>query len=774
VAHHRGVGKKLDAGSQVGPYKILGELGQGGMATVYRAYQPALEREVALKILPDFLVEEPGFKTRFHREAVAVARLQHPNILSVFDHGEHEGVTYIVSEYVEGGTLAARLGAPIQLDYCVRILRPIADALDYAHSEGVVHRDVKPSNILLDRRGVPILSDFGLARMAETRESDRLTQTGAAVGTPTYMSPEQCAGEEVGPPADIYALAVIAYEMVTGRVPFSGPTPLAVMSAHQLKAPPMPRKLNPSLPPAVEAPLLAGLAKDPADRPATATDFIDALAMAVSASASPMPLTQMPNYPLSPPPPSQFPARTPAPPSQIPQAPSYPPMTPPVSAAVPVVSAPPPTPIPPSPTPLPPPAQQYIAQHSPPPISTSPPPPFQPAPPYSYQAPPPGWTASPPAPRAALASWVYVVLWAGIVVGILGVIWSIVASLGADMSSGARWTFLLLGVFSATGGAAAIAALAGLSARDRWGPTAAWVAVIAFALSVVGAPIAAAIGWGLAQAPKNQLTSNERRPGGGLRAGGAALAGALMLVLVASTSAWGWSRSTPGVAPVSKASPSPTACAIAQPDSPINAGAGGGLCGFHLGTRIVSLDCRNATTAPAALKIGSYDFVNKKSGGGGTLVMDGQACHMTAPSNRVEISLSSVDSLAAGDVMMLADFVPAQPVKRFDLSFFYSCDTTGCIDADIYTPDNTVNVYDDSTTLGSQHIDLHVVTNRLMMTMHGKEIKVWFNGRLVSTQSALRTHTAGKYWLSLESRDTTGAVRVDLMNFAVYRLAPAA
>src|SRR5579872_5881520 len=146
-------GMKFEPGAKLGPYQILGELGRGGMATVYRAYQPSLEREVAIKILPEFLVEQPGFKARFHREAVAVARLQHPNILSVYDHGEQDGVTYIVSEYVEGGTLASRMGAPIQLDYCVRILRPIADALDYAHSEGVIRSEVKPSNILLDRRG---------------------------------------------------------------------------------------------------------------------------------------------------------------------------------------------------------------------------------------------------------------------------------------------------------------------------------------------------------------------------------------------------------------------------------------------------------------------------------------------------------------------------------------------------------------------------------------------------------------------------------------------
>src|SRR2546421_3765443 len=327
---------KLEPGTKIGPYQILGELGKGGRATVYRAYQPPLEREVALKVLPEFLVEQPGFKARFHREAVAVARLQHPNILSVFDHGEQHGVTYIVSEYVDGGTLAARMGAPIQLDYCVRILRPIADALDYAHSEGVIHRDVKPSNILLDRRGVPILSDFGLARVAEAADSERLTQTGAMVGTPTYMAPEQCSGQEAGAPADIYALAIIAFEMVTGRVPFNAPTPLGVIAAHQLTPAPSPRKFNPSLPPVVEQPLLAGLAKDPARRPQTATEFVEALAAAISSPSQ---------YPLTPPPITELPP-TPTAIHPSTPAPSYPPVAPPSPAPVSSPNAQPPSPAP--------------------------------------------------------------------------------------------------------------------------------------------------------------------------------------------------------------------------------------------------------------------------------------------------------------------------------------------------------------------------------------------------------------------------------------------
>ena len=363
---------------------------------------------------------------------------------------------------MEGGTLAARLGAPIQLDYSVRMLRPIADALDYAHAEGIIHRDVKPSNILLDRRGVPILSDFGLARMEEARESGRLTQTGATVGTPTYMAPEQCAGLEAGAPADIYALAVIAYEMVTGRVPFSAPTPLGVMSAHQLKAPPPPRKINPSLPAVVEEPLLAGLAKEPNDRPATATDFVEALAAAVSSGSINIPMTPAPIYPLSPPPPSQIPAASPPPPSQIPTvAPSPPPPSAPWVAAPPPVAAmsspPPPTqmpvasPPPPMPSPLPPTVPPPMVS---PPYGSVPstpqtayPPQVSPyAPPTAY-APQAAWGMAPP-PAKPTPSWVLIVLAVNAAVAALGVVFAIIVNItGPDMTTSVRVTWLALGIF---------------------------------------------------------------------------------------------------------------------------------------------------------------------------------------------------------------------------------------------------------------------------------------------------------------------------------------
>lgn len=774
---------KFEPGAKVGPYQILGELGQGGMATVYRAYQPALEREVALKILPEFLLAEPGFKTRFHREAVAVARLQHPNILSVFDHGEHEGVTYIVSEYIEGGTLAARLGAPIQLDYCVRMLRPIADALDYAHGEGVVHRDVKPSNILLDRRGVPILSDFGLARLAETRDSERLTQTGATVGTPTYMAPEQCAGEEAGPPADIYALAVIAYEMITGRVPFTAPTPLGVMSAHQLKPPPSPRKMNPSLPAVVEEPMLAGLAKDPADRPATATDFVEALGLAVSAATSHPPFTPAPVFPLSPPPPSQIPAaQTPPPPSHIeaaqtpaPPSVSWPPTSTPLPTSIatpppPAQSPPPPSqqpPYAPAGPPFSPPvyAGQPSAPGQTPPAQTYPPQMPYSTPPNIY-APQPAWAAAPP--RPAVPTWVLIVLAVSAGIAALGLLVSAINLASPDLSTTDRWTRLLLAVLLALASSLSLGALLGLTGRDRWAPAMGWAAVGSLAVTLCGIPLAAAAGWGLYSA-SNRQAGSAPKPGGELRLGGTVLALVAMLALSGSTAAWGWTHQNESGGPVPKTSPTPTACTVVQPEAPITASAAGGLCGFSLGARIVQLDCHGVTAPPPGLKTTSYDY-SKNANSTGGLSMDGQQCHLTAPSYRVQTSVGAAESIPAGDVVMIADLVPTRPLQDIIFGLAYECDSTDCIYVDIDTRDNTLNVWDDDKSLVSQHVDIRSDTNRLVMVMHQQEIRTWLNGHLVATQTALRVHGSGKYWLHVESLDKTNPVRMDFLQFAVFHL----
>jgi putative two-component system response regulator len=262
-------------GMTLGPYHVVERIGRGGMATVYRAYHSGLDRYVAIKVLPDFFAEEESYRERFQQEARSVARLKHPNILEVFDFGYQDGVAYLVLELVEGGTLADRLGAPVGLQEVVRILGQIAGALDHAHAHGILHRDIKPSNILLHVDGTPVLADFGLAKMAGSMR--RLTSSGIVMGTPEYMAPEQAADEEVGPAADRYALAVVAYEMLTGRVPFQSDTPAATLLAHVTKAMPATRELRGELSAHVEDVLRRGLAKRPEDRFESAAEFVSAL-----------------------------------------------------------------------------------------------------------------------------------------------------------------------------------------------------------------------------------------------------------------------------------------------------------------------------------------------------------------------------------------------------------------------------------------------------------------------------------------------------------------
>ncbi len=272
---------KLEPGTALGSYRIISELGRGGMATVYKAYQASLARNVAVKVLPEYFADEPGFKERFQQEAIAVANLRHRHIPAVHDYGEADGVTYIVSEYIDGGTLTSHLGTPVPLEETIEVLEALAEALDYAHSKGVLHRDVKPSNVLLERDGTPVLADFGLAKIMAS-DMSRLTRTGTIVGTPEYMSPEQCEGENLTPAADLYALGVVAYEMLTGRPPFLGPTPLSVILAQVRDPLPPPRSVNPQLPESIERVLMKALAKRPEDRYATCTLFVRELAAATA------------------------------------------------------------------------------------------------------------------------------------------------------------------------------------------------------------------------------------------------------------------------------------------------------------------------------------------------------------------------------------------------------------------------------------------------------------------------------------------------------------
>lgn len=281
-------------GKQLGAYQVVEPLGEGGMAAVYKAYQPSIERYVALKILPRHFSTDPEFVQRFKQEARVIANLQHPHILPVHDFGESEGYTYMAMRFIQGGELSSWMKAnkPMSLSQIEQIISQIGDALDYAHSQDVIHRDVKPSNVLIDNRGNCLLSDFGLAKIIQT--SVKLTRTGGILGTPAYMSPEQGLGQGVDHRSDIYALGVILYEMVTGRPPYQAETPMAILIKHINDPLPPPRHFNPDVPELLEGVVLKALAKDKLDRFSTAGEMVKAVQRAVAQSTnlrSPLPAT---------------------------------------------------------------------------------------------------------------------------------------------------------------------------------------------------------------------------------------------------------------------------------------------------------------------------------------------------------------------------------------------------------------------------------------------------------------------------------------------------
>ena len=267
-------------GKQFGHYQIVAPLGEGGMAAVYKAYQPSMERHVAVKVLPRHMSTSEEFVNRFRREAKLLAQLQHPHILPVFDYGEADGYPYIVMPFINSGTLADLLRKQqLSLPEVRRIMIQLGDALGYAHARGMIHRDIKSSNVLIDERGNCLLTDFGLARMSES--ATQITSSGAVMGTPAYMSPEQGTGANIDHRSDLYSLGVILYEMVTGRVPYTAETPIAIVFKHIQDPLPSARKLNPNLPEAVELVLLKLLAKNPTDRYQKAEDFVQAIQKAI-------------------------------------------------------------------------------------------------------------------------------------------------------------------------------------------------------------------------------------------------------------------------------------------------------------------------------------------------------------------------------------------------------------------------------------------------------------------------------------------------------------
>src|ERR1700730_3669919 len=251
------------------------------MGTVYRAYHEQLARIGAVKVMHAISPDKDSI-ARFRHEAQAIARMRHPNILNVFDFGEYEGMPYMIVEYVPGGNLAGRMNhGPLDSATALRFLRGVGAGLDYAHSQGIVHRDVKPANVLLERDETPVLADFGLAKMLQG--SSLQSMTGVTTGTPAYMAPEQVMGHEVGPAADRYSLATIAYEMLTGSIPFEGQGVLELLYAHVHLDPARPSALKPELNESVDAVIMRGLAKEPRSRWGSCEAFVTALAAALGA-----------------------------------------------------------------------------------------------------------------------------------------------------------------------------------------------------------------------------------------------------------------------------------------------------------------------------------------------------------------------------------------------------------------------------------------------------------------------------------------------------------
>lgn len=263
-------------GENVGVYRIIEQLGHGGMATVYKAYHPSLDRYVALKALHPAFNEDKSFIARFEREARVVARLEHPYIVPVYDFSEHEARPYLVMKFIEGDTLKARFQkGSLTAKEIEQVADSVGSALNYAHKQGILHRDIKPSNVLLSTDNIMYLADFGLARIAQAGEST--LSTDSIMGTPQYISPEQAMGKkDLDSGTDIYSFGVMLYEMVVGQVPFTADTPFSIIHDHIYTPLPLPRDVNPNVPESVQRVLLKALAKERADRYETVDDLVKA------------------------------------------------------------------------------------------------------------------------------------------------------------------------------------------------------------------------------------------------------------------------------------------------------------------------------------------------------------------------------------------------------------------------------------------------------------------------------------------------------------------
>ncbi len=267
-----------------GPYRILEQIGAGGTSKVYKAYRPGLDRLVAVKVISEHLAQDPHFIQRFRQESQLIARLEHRAIVSIYDVGEQGGQIYPVMRYVQAGTVHDLLSySPLHPRDIVSLISDIASALDYAHSQGVVHRDIKPGNVLIDKHGHAFLTDFGFAKVMAA--SVEITHSGDTVGTPSYMAPEQTLARPVTAQTDVYSLGVMVYELLTGQLLFRAETPIAQALKHVHAPVPRPRQFNPALSEATEGVILKALEKLPEDRYPTAGALAEALRQAAALEA---------------------------------------------------------------------------------------------------------------------------------------------------------------------------------------------------------------------------------------------------------------------------------------------------------------------------------------------------------------------------------------------------------------------------------------------------------------------------------------------------------
>jgi serine/threonine protein kinase len=267
-------------GKSLGQFRVVERIGSGGMAAVFKAYQPTLDRYVAIKVLPAYHARDPIFVKRFEQEARAVAKLAHPNIVQIHDFGEHEQITYIVMEFVDGGTLKDRLKKALPVAEAADYIIQAAEGLECAHRNGIVHRDVKPANMLLRKDGHLLLSDFGIAKILEV--TTNLTRVGTGIGTPQYMSPEQGTGQPVDRRSDIYSLGIVFFQCLTGRVPFTADSPLTITIKHLQDPLPVDKLAAENVPPPIVQIIQKMTAKQPHERYQSTDTLIDALTGALA------------------------------------------------------------------------------------------------------------------------------------------------------------------------------------------------------------------------------------------------------------------------------------------------------------------------------------------------------------------------------------------------------------------------------------------------------------------------------------------------------------